>query len=246
MVPTSHLRGMLAACAAAAILAVEGACQGQSAAAPALSQPGTLTAKFDTREIKTAAEPGADVVELCYEFTNTGEIPLVVEDFSHGCGCIQGAWNGVPVMPGARGKITAKLLTKGLRGTVRKSVHVKFVEGGTVELIGEVKIPEALTYSTQFLSWRIGETPTSKQVDIKVTSQAPLRVLSVTGNDPAFSCELQGTVDARGYRVVIKPRDTDSERVCIVQVRTDSKDPRDALHGLFAVVEKPRQKGVGP
>ena len=64
-----------------------------AAAAPssAARQPGGPTAKFDTREIKTAAEPGSDVVELCYEFTNTSEIPLVVEEFSHGCGCIQGA-----------------------------------------------------------------------------------------------------------------------------------------------------------
>jgi hypothetical protein len=125
-----------------------------------------VAAKFDSREIRTEAEPGAAVVELCYEFTNTGDFPLAVESFSQSCGCMRGSWNGVPVEPGARGSITARLLTRGLRGKVRKSPHVGFFESGDVELIGEV--------------------------------------------------------------------------------RTDSKDPRDALHGLFALVEKTGREGGRP
>ncbi len=236
-------------CAGLLIFAGCGSGQGRSevvAPSSPTDQSQAVTAKFDTREIKTTAEPGADVVEFCFEFTNTGEIPLAVDEFSKLCGCMQGGWSGVPVAPGARGKITAKLLTKGLRGTVRKSVHVKFVEGGVVELIGEVKIPEALAYSAQSLHWKVGEAPISKQVDIEVTSKAPVRVLSVTANDPVFSCELQGLNDARSYRIVITPRNTDTTRVCILQVRTDSKDPRDALHGLFALVVAPKPEGIGP
>ncbi len=202
-----------------------------------------MTARFDRKEIKTEAAPGVAVVDLCYEFTNTGEIPLVVQEFSQSCGCMQGAWDGVPVEPGARGRISAKFLTKGLRGTVRKSLHVQFVEVGVVELVAEVRIPEALVYSAQTLRWSIGEALTSKQVDIAVNPKTPVRVLSVAGNDPAFSCELLTVEDARGYRIVITPRDTGTARVCVLQVRTDSKDPRDALHGLFALVEKTKPEG---
>jgi len=184
-----------------------------------------------------------DVVELTYEFTNTGELPLAVEEFSHSCGCMVGEWDGVPVEPGARGKIKAKFLTKGLRGLVRKTLKVKFVESGTVDLACEVTIPEALDYSAQTLRWAIGEATTSKQVDIAIHSKTPLKVLSVSANDPAFSCELQTVKDASSYKIVITPRDTANERVCVLQVRTDAKDPRDALHGLFALVEKPKQGG---
>ena len=159
---------------------------------------------------------------------------------------MQGSWNGVPVAPGARGKITAKLLTKGLRGTVRKSLHVKFVECRSVELVGEVRIPEALTYSAQTLRWTLGAAPGSKQVDITINSKAPVRVLSVTGNDPGFACELQTIEEGRSYRIVITPRNTDTTRVCILQVRTDSKDPRDSLQGLFAQVEEPKSEGPRP
>ena len=213
---------------------------------PVAAPAGLVTARFDSREIKAEAEPGAAVVELCYEFTNTGDMPLAVEEFSHSCGCMQGAWDGVPVEPGARGKITARLLTKGLRGTVRKALHVKFFEAGVVELIGEVRIPEALVYSAQTLRWTVGGEPQPKRVDIRVNPKTPVRVLSVVANDPAFSCELLSGTEAGTYQIVITPRDTATARICVLQVRTDSKDPRDALHGLFALVENSGPKGVRP
>ena len=205
-----------------------------------------MAARFDRKEIKTEALPGIAVVDLCYEFTNTGDIPLVVQEFSQSCGCMQGAWDGVPVEPGARGRISAKFLTKGLRGTVRKSLHVKFVEVGVVELVAEVRIPEALVYSAQTLRWTIGEALKSKQVDIAVNPKTPVRVLSVSRNDSAFSCELLTVKDASAYRIVVTPRDTGTARVCVLQVRTDSKDPRDALHGLFALVENAKPEGGRP
>ena len=227
-----------------------GESQAQAPKSPGSQAPpstgGTGAARFDSREIKIEAAPGAAVVDLCYEFTNTGEIPLVVEEFSHSCGCMQGASDGVAVQPGARGKITARFLTKGLRGTVRKSVRVKFVEAGAVDLIGEVRIPELLVYSAQTLRWVVGEAPRPQRVDIVINPVSPLRVLSVSANDPAFACELQTLEEARSYRITITPRDTASVRICVLQVRTDSKDPRDALHGLFALVEKPKAEVPPP
>ena len=238
-----------AVCTACLIVACAGTCEVRAAATPASSPPApqsAVAAKFDSKVIKTEAEPGAAVVELCYEFTNTGDFPLAVEEFSQNCGCMLGSWNGVPVEPGARGRITARLLTRGLRGKVRKTLHVKFLESGDVELTGEVSIPEVLTYSTQTLRWKVGGEPLSKQVDIAVNPKTPVKVLSVSANDPAFSCELLAGGDARTWRIVITPRDTNTARVCVLQVRTDSKDPRDALHGLFALVEKTGREGVRP
>jgi len=238
--PRPRISRLLQSSAVAAWLAVAAGGAAQAAS------PGAAAAKFDATEVKAGAEPGVEAVELVYGFTNTGELPLVVEEFGHSCGCLQGEWDGVPVQPGARGKITARFLTKGLRGTVRKSVHVKFVAGGNVELVGEVTIPEALKYSAQTLCWSVGEAASPKQVDIEVSANAPVRVLSVSANDPAFSCELQAAGEAGKYRITVTPRDTAAERVGVLQVRTDAKDPRDALKGLFALIEKPKPRGGGP
>lgn len=205
---------------------------------PSAVEGGVPQAAFDTREVKTTVEPGVAVVELCYEFRNTGDFPLAVEGFIHSCGCMVGEWDGKPVDPGTTGRIRAKFLTAGLRGKVRKSLRVRFLEVGTVELVAEVVIPEAITYSAQTLRWEPGAAAQPRQVDITVHTKAPLHVLSVSGSDPSFTCGLETLEDGRRYRVTLTPRDTDTERVCVLQVRTDAKDPRDALQGLFALVEK--------
>ena len=240
---SSVRRSTLAASLVWLVLASDGLARKPESVPPepatALSVP---EAAFEAREIKTTVEPGVTVVDLCYEFKNTGDFPLAVEAFSHSCGCMTGEWEGKPIGPGATGKIRAKFLTAGLRGKVRKSLRVRFLDLGTVELVAEVTIPEAITYSAQTLRWVMGEEPRSQRVDVVIDPKSPLRVLSVSGNDPAIACELQTPGDDHGYRIIITPRDTDAARICVLQVRTDSKDPRDAVHGLFALVEKPREE----
>lgn len=195
--------------------------------------------RFSSREAKVTVEPGIQVVDLNYEFTNTTDMPVAVESFLQSCGCMSGEWDGKPVDPGAKGIIKAKLVTTGLRGKVRKSLHVKFLELGTVELTGEVTIPDAITYSAQTLRWTQGEASTPKHVDIEVHSVKPIKILSVSNTDPAFATRLETIKEGRSYRVIVTPRDTTSDKVGVFQVRTDAADSRDALQGLFAVIEKP-------
>jgi hypothetical protein len=206
----------------------------------------SVTARFDQLEIKTTALPGVGVVDLEYEYTNTGEFPLAIEGFTQSCGCMAGEWDGVPVEPGAKGRIKAKFLTQGLRGSVSKHLFVRFVGSGPVKLVAEVKISESLIYSAHTLHWTLGESPSPKEVDVNVNEKTPLHVLSVSANDPSFSCELKTIKDSLNYKIIITPTDTRTERVCVLQVRTDSKDPRDALQGLFALVEKPQSKEGTP
>jgi len=251
-----HCAGLLKACRLPIVacfawlsFAVDGLGQDQAGVSPQSGSPSGQTApaaRFDNTDIKATAAPGADVVDFCYHFTNTGDIPLVVEEFVQSCGCMKGEWDGIPVQPGATGKINAKLLTKGLRGKVRKSLHVKFIASGAVELTGEVEIPEALLYSERTLHWTVSESPQPKQVDIIIQSKTPLRVLSVSNNDPTFSCELKTIEAGQRYQIVITPQETKTARVCVMQVRTDSKDPRDALQGLFAIVENAKPEGAQP
>ena len=96
---------------------------------------------FISRTVKSTVECGVGEVDLTYDFANKSDLPLVVEDFTVSCGCMLGTWDGHPVEPGASGRIKAKFLTKGLRGTITKSLLVRFVGFGAVELSAEVTIP---------------------------------------------------------------------------------------------------------
>jgi hypothetical protein len=226
----------------AMIAAMLGCIIGTAAAGDGGSKPPPVEIKgvhFTSRAAKSAVEPGVQVVVLSYEFTNTSDSPVAVEEFIQSCGCMSGEWDGKPVAPGATGTIKAKLVTTGLRGLVRKSLRVKFLELGTVELMGEVTIPEALTYSAQTLHWKIGAASSSQDVEITVNSKIPVHVRSVDNNDPSFASTLVTIEEGRRYKITITPRDTTTARVGVFQVRTDAIDPRDAVHGLFALVEAP-------
>lgn len=202
-------------------------------AVPAVPVP---EARFTAREIRTAVEPGVAEVVLGYDFINDGDLDMAVEQFSQTCGCMIGEWDRKPVPKGSAGRINARFLTSGLRGVVRKSLHVKFFAYGVVELVAEVTIPETLAYSTRTLRWEGGESPAPKDVDIEVRAKAPLHVLSATASDPGFSTALRPVEEGRRYRLTVTPRETSSRRMAVIQVRTDSKDPRDALQALFAMV----------
>ena len=74
----------IVACFAWLSFAVDGLGQGQFAVSPQSGSPSGQSApaaRFDNTDIKATAEPGADVVEFCYHFTNTGDIPLVVQEY---------------------------------------------------------------------------------------------------------------------------------------------------------------------
>lgn len=73
---------------------------------------------IDYGEIKK----GSDGLRV-FEFTNTGNSPLVIEDVKSSCGCTVPKKPEEPIMPGETGKIEVKYDTKRV-GPIRKTVTV--------------------------------------------------------------------------------------------------------------------------
>lgn len=73
---------------------------------------------IDYGEIKK----GSDGVRV-FEFTNTGDAPLIIEDVKSSCGCTVPKKPEEPVLPGETGKIEVKYDTKRV-GPIRKTVTV--------------------------------------------------------------------------------------------------------------------------
>lgn len=63
-------------------------------------------------------------VEHVFKFTNTGEIPLVIETARSTCGCTVPQYPKEPIMPGESGEIAVKFNTKGKSGRQRKPVNI--------------------------------------------------------------------------------------------------------------------------
>ncbi len=73
---------------------------------------------IDYGEIKK----GSDGVRV-FEFTNTGDVPLVIENVRSTCGCTIPKKPEEPIMPGKTGQIEVKYNTN-IVGPIRKTVTV--------------------------------------------------------------------------------------------------------------------------
>ncbi|MCT4560035.1 MAG: DUF1573 domain-containing protein [Crocinitomicaceae bacterium] len=58
-----------------------------------------------------------------FEFTNTGNAPLIISNAKGSCGCTVPSWPKEPIAPGAKGTITVKYDTK-RPGSINKSVTI--------------------------------------------------------------------------------------------------------------------------
>lgn len=91
----------------------------------AASNDGTLP-KFQfeesTHDFGTITE--GDVVEHTFEFTNTGEAPLIIQSASASCGCTVPSYPRTPVAPGETGEIQVKFNSSNKPGIQNKTVSL--------------------------------------------------------------------------------------------------------------------------
>ena len=65
---------------------------------------------FSERVFDFGTATAGALVEHTYEFTNTGDRPLIIHKVIGGCsGCVTAAWLRQPMQPGAQGEIKVKL-----------------------------------------------------------------------------------------------------------------------------------------
>lgn len=88
-----------------------------------------------------------------YEFTNTGNAPLVITQVSASCGCTSPEWTKTPIEPGQKGAITATYNPAGRPGKFRKTITVSSnasVPTTRLVIAGEVIAkPAQLSYPIQ-------------------------------------------------------------------------------------------------
>lgn len=77
---------------------------------------------YDFGNIKADGGP----VTAVYEFTNTGDAPLVIAHVTNGgCGCTTPSYPKEPIRPGGKGVIKITFNPAGRKGEVNREVRVK-------------------------------------------------------------------------------------------------------------------------
>lgn len=111
----------------------------------------TLTAQDAAAKIEFKTETvdygeiakGADGIRV-FEFTNTGEAPLIISKVSSSCGCTIPKKPEDPILPGATGEIQVKYDTNRV-GPIRKAITVisnADTPTKVLKIKGEIKAPE--------------------------------------------------------------------------------------------------------
>lgn len=83
------------------------------------------TAKIDFKSVTIdygTIEKGADGLRV-FEFTNTGDAPLIVSRVTSSCGCTVPKWSKDPILPGKKGEIQIKYDTNRV-SPIRKTITV--------------------------------------------------------------------------------------------------------------------------
>lgn len=80
---------------------------------------------FDKPEYDFGTAREGDVVSHVYQFKNTGNAPLIIENASASCGCTVPEYPRNPIAPGESGKIAVKFDTKGKFGQQSKQVTIR-------------------------------------------------------------------------------------------------------------------------
>ncbi len=89
----------------------------------AQQQGANISFDKEVHDFGTLKENGG-ISDYRFEFTNTGNQPLILTNVKPSCGCTSGEWSREPIVPGARGFIEVKFNPKGRPGPFNKSIAV--------------------------------------------------------------------------------------------------------------------------
>lgn len=84
---------------------------------------GTLTFDKTIHDFGTVKEE-AGKVTYEFEFTNSGEAPVIISNVTASCGCTTPQWDKEPILPGKKAKVTVGYSTTGRPGPFVKSLVV--------------------------------------------------------------------------------------------------------------------------
>ena len=87
-----------------------------------ISKAGTQI-KWTSREIDLGSIPQNKPADINFEFTNTGESPVLISDVKASCGCTGTSFVKTPIMPGEKSTIKATYNAASL-GVFRKTITV--------------------------------------------------------------------------------------------------------------------------
>jgi len=204
-----------------------------------LTVPAFAQLKWDTLEQSLKAKPGDREIVANYRFTNTGTTPITIDNVHTSCGCTTAALTKNEYAPGESGQIVARMDIGSRTGHQEKSILVTTKQSPktptVLRLIAD--IPVAIVMNPSFVMWALGETPTSKTIDIKVTDGFPMKVLKIDSDNPEIKVEVSEVHPGVELEVHVTPKDTSRPEMATLLIRTNYPSDNPQTYYAYAKVK---------
>jgi hypothetical protein len=188
------------------------------------------------------------VVDLSFEFENTGDSVLIIKNISSSCGCTAAKLEKKEYQPGEKGSIPVKFNSRGMQGKISKFVTVTTNDKENIysrlQLTGEVTMTnfaeiELSPDKIDFEKVNLGKDY-SKKIEIKNTGTIDLRIIEVT-HGPEIVMEFPDKTVKPGDKLTVniafKPMQ-EGRFTSFLKIRTNAYRQRLMITRLSAEIEK--------
>ena len=107
------------------LLLVNLSCGQASVAKKEAPKPQVAELKFQSEKLEAGISDGKTNVNIDFKFTNTGTIPLVINEVRGNCHCVQGTKPDKPIAPGDSSVISVSFDPAGVSGTYMRTLMVQ-------------------------------------------------------------------------------------------------------------------------
>lgn len=199
---------------------------------------------FDSTLVRIEVKPNQSTFDAEWTYTNHREFPLMVEAVESSCGCLAAkSTDYQPLAKNQSGTIRATFTPGNHRGVLRKSLHVRFVGyDKPVELVVEAHIPTPVELSTNELDWKSNALDQTRTLDVTSGTGASFQITGLLGiAESQYQIRQESIQPGTHYRLHITPTAQTTSGIQILQIRTDSPDPRDQVMAVFLRNSEPTQ-----
>jgi hypothetical protein len=178
---------------------------------------------WDKTDQSFDATPEDQSVVARFKFTNTGTKPIKIQSVMTSCGCTTAALSKTDYAPGESGEIAANFVPGGRTGRQDKRIMVttSAAPGQPTVLKMHVYIQERVSVQPEFVLWRLGEQPDPKAIRITIGGNSPIKVVSVTSDNPAIKVKLREVNPGKEYEAQVTPDNAAQRESATLSIRTD-------------------------
>jgi hypothetical protein len=204
--------------------------------------------EFKETTIDFGEVESGQVVDINFEFENTGDTILLIKNISTSCGCTATKLEKKEYQPGEKGIIPVKFNSRGLNARITKSITVATNDKETpysrLKITGKVVLKDFAAIELEpdqlnFEKVKMGKDY-SKKISIKNTGTIDLRVVEVTHSPevmPEFPEKIIEPGKAMNVKIGFKPMQ-EGHLTTFIKIRTNAYRQRLVIARVNAEVEK--------